>query len=260
MKQIEFINTNIYGAVTLKDKNAPEHNNMALHVCIDPEQVMKNRQALSQETKVSLENWALPWQKHTDRCIEITQNDKGKGAFDKNTSIMDVDAVYTSEPGILIGVFTADCVGILLCDETRPCVCAIHSGWKGTAQAITYHTVHQLLMENKLDPEHTRAFFSPSILMDSLEVGMEVVDQIEQMGKDLRIDTRPFIRHTGSEKAYIDNQGLNIAMLEMLGIHNIKASTLDTKKETDLCFSYRNDKQCGEHFTYGYIKKEQNDH
>ena len=84
MKQIEFINTNIYGAVTLKDKHAPEQNNMALHVCIDPEQVMKNRQALSQETKISLENWALPWQKHTDRCIEITQNDKGKGAFDKN--------------------------------------------------------------------------------------------------------------------------------------------------------------------------------
>ena len=27
-----------------------------------------------------------------------------------------------------------------------------------------------------------------------------------------------------------------------------------TKKEFDTCFSYRNDKQTGEHFTFGYIK------
>ena len=31
-------------------------------------------------------------------------------------------------------------------------------------------------------------------------------------------------------------------------------SKYDTKKEFDTCFSYRNDKQTGEHFTFGYIK------
>jgi len=34
---------------------------------------------------------------------------------------------------------------------------------------------------------------------------------------------------------------------------NIHLSNLDTKKELTDCFSYRNDKQCGEHFTFGYI-------
>ena len=50
---------------------------------------------------------------------------------------MNVDAVYTTEPNILIGVFTADCLGILVVDETTPCICAIHSGWKGTTLEIT---------------------------------------------------------------------------------------------------------------------------
>lgn len=58
------------------------------------------------------------------------------------------------------------------------------------------------------------------------------------------------------EKAYIDNQGINIEMCKELGIpeKNIHSSKYDTKKEFDTCFSYRNDKQTGEHFTFGYIK------
>lgn len=64
-----------------------------------------------------LENWVLPWQKHTDRIVRVTHEDILKGAFDKNTSIMDTDGLYTTEKDLLIGVFTADCLGILLADQ-----------------------------------------------------------------------------------------------------------------------------------------------
>ena len=81
---------------------------------------------------------------------------------------------------------------------------------------------------------------------------MEVVEQMKQIS----IDTTPFIHYMPNEKAYIDNQGINIAMCKDLGIpdKNIHPSKYDTKKELDTCFSYRNDKQTGEHFTFGYIK------
>ncbi len=253
MKQLIHINDQIvFGATTLKDKTALENNNMALHVCLDPEKVMTNRNKLSQELNIPLSNWSLPWQKHTSNIYEITKADKQKGAFDKNTSIMNVDAVYTNEKNILIGVFTADCVGILLIDETTPCICCIHSGWKGTAQSITDKCVKELIRKNKIDPKNTKAYFSPSILFDSLEVGMEVVDQIKQ----LNFNIEPFIRYMPNQKAYIDNQGLNIQMLlnNGLNIQNIYPSKLDTKKELNDCFSFRNDKKTGEHFTYGYLK------
>ena len=108
----------------------PESNNMALHVCLNPEDVKKNRQQLAQEINLPLDCWALPWQKHTANIYRITKEDIGKGSYDANTSILNTDAVYTTESNILIGVFTADCVGLLLIDETTPCIAAIHSGWK----------------------------------------------------------------------------------------------------------------------------------
>lgn len=254
MRKITHINNDIiFGATTLKDIDKPEKNNTALHVCIDPSEVMKNRVELANELDLPLSNWALPWQKHTDNIYEVTSSDKSKGSLDKDTSIMNVDAVYTTVPNILIGVFTADCVGILLVDESTPCICAIHSGWKGTVQAITDKCVKELINRNKINPSTCKAYFSPSILFDSLEVGMEVVEQI----KELDFDTEPFIRYMPNEKAYIDNQGLNIQMLINNGfdINNIYPSSLDTKKEFDSCFSFRNDKQTGEHFTFGFIKQ-----
>ena len=256
MNYIQHTNHKIFAATTLKDPTTPEQNNTALHVCIHPEDVMKNRKELAKQLNLPLENWTLPWQKHTDKFQEVTQDDLGKGAFDKNTSIMDVDAIYTTQANQLIGVFTADCVGILLVDESSPCICAIHSGWKGTTQMITYKTVQHLIQEKKINPEQTHAYFSPSILKNSLEVGMEVIEQIKNIDKTLHLNTEPFIQYMPNQKAYLDNQGINMELLKLCGIQHIHPSTLDTKTETKTCFSYRNDKKTGEHFTFGYIKKD----
>ena len=119
----------------MKDRSRPDQNNMALHVCNDPQGVLENRHQLEKET-IPLNRWALAWQKHTDQFYRVTRKDIGKGAYDKDTSILNVDALYTTEPEILIGVFTADCLGILVFDSTTPCVCTIHSGWKGTYAGI----------------------------------------------------------------------------------------------------------------------------
>lgn len=251
-KIIHINNEHIFGATTLKNIALPEKNNTALHVCIDSEAVMINRKRLAEELNMPLDNWVLPWQKHTNNMAHVTSSDKGKGAYDKNTSIMNVDAVYTTEPNILIGVFTADCLGILVVDETTPCLCAIHSGWKGTTLEITKKCLSELIEKDLIHPKSCHVYFSPSIQFDSLEVGMEVVEQMKQIS----IDTTPFIRYMPNEKAYIDNQGINIEMCKELGVpaQNIHPSVYDTKKELNTCFSYRNDKQTGEHFTFGYIK------
>lgn len=243
-------NDKIYAATTMRNLSYPEGNNMALHVCLNPEDVLKNRQQLAQEINLPLDHWALPWQKHTANIYRITKEDLGKGSLDANTSILNTDAVYTTEANILIGVFTADCVGLLLVDETTPCIAAIHSGWKGTVQGITDKTVKELIEKNLIHPESTKAYFSPSLLFNTLEVGMEVVDQL----KENHIDMEGCIRYMPNEKAYIDNQGMNILMLKKYGIQEIFPSSYDTKPN-EHCFSYRRDgKQTGEHFTFGYIK------
>ena len=242
----------------MKDRTKPDQNNMALHVCNDPQGVLENRRQLEKET-LPLDRWSLAWQKHTDQFYHVTHKDIGKGAFDKHTSILNVDALYTTEPEILIGVFTADCLGILVYDPTTPCVCTIHSGWKGTVQKITYKTVSHLIQKQLLHPQTTQVYFGPSLQFDSLEIGQDVIEQIQTID----MDTAPFLKRISDDKALFDNQGLNIQMLKDLKIplENIHPSSYDTLKDTQDTFSYRMNNRlkefpkCGEHFIYGYIQK-----
>ena len=242
----------------MKDRTKPDQNNMALHVCNDPQGVLENRRQLEKET-LPLDRWALAWQKHTDQFYHVTHKDIGKGAFNKHTSIMNVDALYTTEPEILIGVFTADCLGILVYDPTTPCICTIHSGWKGTVQKITDKTVSHLIQKQLLHPQTTQVYFGPSLQFDSLEIGPDVIAQIQAID----MDTTPFLKRISDDKALFDNQGLNIQMLKDLKIpmENIHPSSYDTLKDTQDTFSYRMNNRlkefpkCGEHFIYGYIQK-----
>ncbi len=48
----------------------------------------------------------------------------------------EADALWSDEPGIAVGVVTADCVPVLLVSVTRPAVAAIHAGWRGSAARI----------------------------------------------------------------------------------------------------------------------------
>ena len=52
------------------------------------------------------------------------------------------DALWTSEPGVWVGVFTADCLSILLDAGDR--VMAVHAGWRGLAGGIVGKSVEFL--------------------------------------------------------------------------------------------------------------------
>ena len=61
--------------------------------------------------------------------------------------IADGDGLVTGQPGMLVGVRTADCVPILLVDRVRRVVSAVHAGWRGTAAGIAGEAV--LRMQEK---------------------------------------------------------------------------------------------------------------
>ncbi len=49
---------------------------------------------------------------------------------------VEADAVLAAEPGVRVGVVTADCLPILATTEDGRAVAAIHAGWRGLAQGV----------------------------------------------------------------------------------------------------------------------------
>ena len=89
------------------------------------------------------------------------------------------DALVSSAPGILVGVKTADCVPILLADETHRRAAAVHAGWRGTAQGIARKVARALVRPDSI----LHAAIGPAIGPCCYEVGSEVAERFGQRGR-----------------------------------------------------------------------------
>jgi hypothetical protein len=56
----------------------------------------------------------------------------------------DADGVVSTEPGVAVGVVTADCVPVLVASEGGRAVAAIHAGWRGLAAGVVAHGIDAL--------------------------------------------------------------------------------------------------------------------
>ena len=96
----------------------------------------------------------------------------------------------TNVPGIVLAVFTADCVPLLAVDSVHRAVGAAHSGWKGTVGDIAGELLKTMNREYGTLPSDVTAVIGPSICQDCYEVGEEVVEQFRaaydrELWKDL---------------------------------------------------------------------------
>jgi YfiH family protein len=87
------------------------------------------------------------------------------------------DALLTDAPGALVGVRTADCVPILIADDSKRKVAAVHAGWRGTAQAIAAKTVGAMAARFGSHARNLQAAIGPAIGACCYEVGPEVASQ-----------------------------------------------------------------------------------
>jgi len=81
----------------------------------------------------------------------------------------DGDGMVTAAAGIALGVFTADCVPLLMVDAERRIVAALHAGWRGTLAGIAAAGVHAMVALGA-QPSSIRAALGPSIGLCCFEV------------------------------------------------------------------------------------------
>jgi hypothetical protein len=102
------------------------------------------------------------------------------GGRDRSSSLgWKADGLMTDEPGLLIGIQTADCIPILVADRKRRVVAAFHAGWRGTVKRIVESGIGRMRLAFGSRPEDLTASIGPGIGPCCYAVGEEMLSSFE---------------------------------------------------------------------------------
>ncbi len=106
-----------------------------------------------------------------------TSEDPPRTSEDK--ALLRGDGLFTRDPGLLLGILTADCVPVLVADTRTHAVAAFHAGWRGTLARIVQRGIGTLRQEFGSRPQDLIAAIGPSIGACCFAVGEEVRNEFE---------------------------------------------------------------------------------
>ena len=181
---------------------------------------------------------------HSDKVFVYKGNDE---EFIENEG----DGIITNEKSVIVGSFTADCVPVLLVDEVKCVVGAVHSGWKGTFNDISKKAVEKMIKEYGSNVEDIRAYIGPHIRQCCYEVSEELKEKfIEKF--NMIPEENLFNGRNLSMELCIESDLKTIGLKDE-NIYSLKLCT-HCEKESKL-FSYRaSNGTYGRLFSFIYIK------
>jgi YfiH family protein len=150
------------------------------------------------------------------------------------------DAVITDKKRVALGIWTADCLPILMIDRSKKVIAAVHAGWRGIWRGIIERTVSEMNKAFESLPADIVAGIGPGIGPCCYEVGTDVKSLFQSSHED----HHQFIQERKG-RTYLDLRGAAQLELSEVGIppENIEAIPLCTACRKDLFFSYRRDKK-----------------
>ncbi len=157
-------------------------------------------------------------------------------------TVPEADAIATDDPSTAVAIQTADCVPILLAEDTGRAVAAVHAGWRGLARRAPVAGVDALLHHFGVRPERLIAAIGPAIGACCYEVGPEVRQAFASAGHDRDLLDRWFEPRPGG-RFHLDTVAAARGQLEGAGIPppRIHAAGLCTQTHADVFHSYRAD-------------------
>ena len=93
-------------------------------------------------------------------------------------SLPEADAVISRQPGVDVGIVTADCVPILVAIDEGRAVCAIHAGWRGLAAGVVENALSVLWGGDSLRGGDRVAVVGPHIGSCCYEVDEPVLEAL----------------------------------------------------------------------------------
>ena len=188
--------------------------------------IIKNLEIICNKIKAKPKKIVLLKQVHSNKFYYISQNSKLNNNFEG-------DALITDRRNLPIAVLTADCAPILIHDESKGMIAAIHAGWKGAYKGIIKKVI-QFMIKKGCSSRNITAAIGPCISSNNYQVKQDFVKRFIKKDKKNII----FFKQIKSESYFNLNKYIYF-QLESLNIKKIDIINKDTFNAKNNFFSAR---------------------
>jgi len=188
--------------------------------------ILKNIEIVRKKIKSKFKKIFLLNQFHSNEFHYINKNSNINNKFDG-------DALITNKKNIPIAVLTADCAPILIYDENKEMIAAIHAGWRGAYKDIIKKVV-KFMIKKGCSPQNITAAIGPCISANNYQVRDDFIK------KFIKKDKKNIIFFKRSKrKNYFNLNKYIYFQLKSLDINKIDIINKDTFNAKNNFFSAR---------------------
>jgi len=181
--------------------------------------IQKNLEVVGNKIKTKSKEIILLNQVHSNKFYYIGKRSKVNNKFEG-------DALVTDKRNMPIAVLTADCAPILIYDNNREMVAAIHAGWKGAYKDIIKKVV-KFMIKKGCSTKNIIAVIGPCISGDSYQVREDFIKKfIKKDKKNIIFFKKNKNKNYFNLKKYVHSQ---LKSLDIKKIDNIDKDTFNAK-------------------------------
>jgi hypothetical protein len=125
------------------------------------------------------------------------------------------DAMVTRLPTLLLIIRTADCLPVLIVDESRKVIAAVHCGWRGSAKRVVQRAIEKMKDHYGADPSSLLVGLGPCIGSGCYEVGDDVLESFIKKGHPQEFFRDHLLR---KGKYLFDLRGANLSQIQSMGV------------------------------------------
>ena len=188
--------------------------------------ILKNLKVVGNKIKTKHKKIILLQQIHSNKFHYIDK-------YSKLNNKLEGDALITDQKKIPIAVLTADCAPILIYDDSKKMIAAVHVGWKGAYKDILKKVV-KFMIKKGCTSQNITAAIGPCISSNSYEVREDFINKFIKKDKKNII----FFKKTKNKNYFSLNKYIHF-QLKSLNIKKIDIIVKNTFNIKNNFFSAR---------------------
>ena len=189
--------------------------------------VKKNLEIVKKKMNKNSGNIFILQQVHSNKVIYVDKN------YDFKQKKPEADAIITNKKKLPIAILTADCAPVLICDNKKKIIAAVHVGWKGAYKGIIDKVI-KLMIKKCCKLNNITAVIGPTISLENYEVKKDFYKKFLKKDKS---NSKYFKKK--DIKLYFDLTNYIQSVLRNNKIRNIETVNIDTFNVKNNFFSAR---------------------